>query len=92
MVERLRKNKMGMERKINRAALREIEGIASALKKQQYIGHCRKSPSGDQVPSKLMKSNLSGKRGGPFSSYLLKNLIRQTEEALDSQTIDTESI
>ena len=92
LVEKLRKNKIGLDIKLKKAVLRDIACISSVLKKQQYLSHCKKSPSGDLVPSKLLKSNLAGKRGGPFSSFLLKNLVRQTEEAFEAQTIDTESL
>ena len=51
LVEKLRKNKIGLESKLKKAVFRDIAGIASVLKKQQYMGHCKKSPSGDLVPS-----------------------------------------
>lgn len=55
------------------------------------MGQCKKSPSGDIVSSKLFKSNLAGKRGGPFSSFLLKNLVQQAEEAYVTRKIDNET-
>jgi hypothetical protein len=42
-----------------------------------YLPLCKKSPSGELLKSKVYKSNLPVKKGGPFASYLFKSLLKE---------------
>ena len=47
--------------------------------KSVYLSVCKKSPSGELLKSKIYKSNLSVKKGGPFANYLLKSLLKEQD-------------